>query len=95
MLARVRWLRWLALVHTGHPQPMAGTPTEVPVPRKINSPGNSIVRTRLFTTARSAVILPPGIAKATGPSGHIGRFADPVSGRTCRRGGDISRVNPS
>ena len=28
----------LVLVQVGHPHPSAGTPTDVPVPRKINSP---------------------------------------------------------
>ena len=37
-LARVRWLWGWVLVQTSQPQPMAGTPTLVPVPSKIISP---------------------------------------------------------
>jgi hypothetical protein len=35
---RVRRLRTFVLRHTWQPQPNAGTPTDVPVPRKTSSP---------------------------------------------------------
>ena len=33
-LQRLRWFFGLALVQTAQPQPMTGTPWEVPLPRK-------------------------------------------------------------
>ena len=38
----------VSLTHTGQPQPIAGTPTDVPVPRKISSPRKSMDLTRFF-----------------------------------------------
>src|SRR5690242_3521018 len=35
---RVRWFFGFGLTQTVHPQPIVGTPTEVPDPRIINSP---------------------------------------------------------
>ena len=40
---RVRLFRGFLLKQTSHPQPIAGTPTEVPVPSRIISPRKSIV----------------------------------------------------
>ena len=37
-LARVRWFFGSRPMQTGQPQPMAGTPTLVPVPRRMSSP---------------------------------------------------------
>ena len=48
---RVRLLRGLVLVHTGQSQPMAGTPTLVPVPRKTRRPVMSRLRGRRDTGA--------------------------------------------
>ena len=41
-LHRVRLSRGSLLVQTSHPQPMAGTPTEVPVPRRMAWPRMSV-----------------------------------------------------
>ena len=40
---RVRWFRVLPPVHTGHPQPIVGTPTDVPVPNRMNWPRISLL----------------------------------------------------
>ena len=40
---RVRLFRGFSLAQTSHPHPIAGTPTEVPVPSKIISPRKSMV----------------------------------------------------
>jgi hypothetical protein len=42
-LLRDRLLRGLELVQTSQPHPIAGTPTLVPDPNTMNSPGNEIV----------------------------------------------------
>ena len=41
-------MRGSPLIQTGHAHPSDGTPTEVPVPRRIISPGNLMVRTDFF-----------------------------------------------
>lgn len=48
-LERVRRFFALGLVHTSQLQPMTGTPTLVPVPKRIISPGNGVVR-NLYVT---------------------------------------------
>jgi hypothetical protein len=49
---RRRLLRGLVLVHVGQPQPMTGTPMEVPVPKKTIWPRKSEVTTTLFKIDR-------------------------------------------
>jgi hypothetical protein len=45
----VRLLRELELVQVAHPQPITGTPIDVPVPKKIIWPRTSVVIGELLT----------------------------------------------